>query len=412
MRCLFYCNMISIPDTVLAQNRTTLKIHQCPFLGNSFWQRNLNFGFPRCYFGQLMVARGEMNIEKLEGKEEEKPRFRWVKIGPDITEDQKRAISQISPKLSNRCKAFIKQIICFSPEKGSLLELLAAWVKSMKPARADWLLVLKEMSRLEHPLYLEVAQLALSEETFEAGIRDYTKIIHGYATRNQVQKAENVLLAMKSKGFTCDQVTLTALVHMYSKAGDLNMAGNTFEDMKLLGVALDKRSYGSMIMAYIRAGMLDEGESLLKEMEAEDKYAGREVYKALLRAYSTNGDSKGAQRVFNAIQLAGIIPDAKICALLLNAYVVAGKNTEACIAFENLKRSGIEPNDKCVALVLSVYEKENKLNRALEFLMELERDGFLVGKESSEIMARWFRRLGVLEEVELVLRDYALGMAK
>lgn len=148
--------MISIPDTVLAQNRTTLKIHQCPFLGNSFWQRNLNFGFPRCYFGQLMVARGEMNIEKLEGKEEEKPRFRWVKIGPDITEDQKRAISQISPKLSNRCKAFIKQIICFSPEKGSLLELLAAWVKSMKPARADWLLVLKEMSRLEHPLYVEV----------------------------------------------------------------------------------------------------------------------------------------------------------------------------------------------------------------------------------------------------------------
>lgn len=136
----------------------------------------------------------------------------------------------------------------------------------------------------------------------------------------------------------------------------------------------------------------------------------KEVYKALLRAYSMNGDSEGAQRVFVATQVAGIVPDAKWCALLINAYAMAGQGSEACIAFGNLRRSGLKPNDKCVALVLSVYERENKLNKALDFLVELERDGYILGKEASEMLAKWFQRLGVVEEVELVLRDYALNM--
>lgn len=409
---LFCCNTISFPDTVVSQKGMILKLPQCPVWGNPFWQRNLSYGFSSCHFQTLVFAKNELNTEKFESKEEGKSRFRWVRTALNITEDQKQAISELPPKMSNRCKAFIKQIICFTPETGNLSDLLAAWVKSMKPRRTDWLSVLKEMSRLEHPLYLEVAQLALCEETFEASVRDYTKIIHGYAKQNQVEEAEKLLLAMKERGFICDQVTLTALIHMYSKADKFEMAEITFEEMKLLGVQLDRRSYGSMIMAYIRAGMLDQGENLLKEMEAEDKYAGREVYKALLRGYSMNGDSKGAQRIFDAIQLAGIVPDARLCALLINAYAVAGQTSEACIAFKNLMISGLEPNDKCVSLVLTVYEKENKLNKALEFLIELEKDGIVLGKESSEILARWFRRLGVLEEVELVLRDYSLSTSK
>lgn len=93
---------------------------------------------------------------ELESKEEEKPRFKWVKVGPDISEYQKLAISELPPMMSNRCKAIMKQIICYEPENGSLSDLLAFWVRSMKPRRADWLRVLKELRLLEHPLYLKV----------------------------------------------------------------------------------------------------------------------------------------------------------------------------------------------------------------------------------------------------------------
>ncbi|XVF33484.1 hypothetical protein REPUB_Repub17cG0172400 [Reevesia pubescens] len=341
------------------------------------------------------------------GTNEEKGNFKWVEIGPDITEEQKQAIAKLPFKMTKRCKALMKQIICFCPERGTLACFLVAWVKIMRPKRADWLAVLKELKIMEHPLYFEVAELALLEESFEANIRDYTKIIHGYGKQNRLQEAENILVAMKRRGFICDQVTLTTMVHMYSKAGNLKLAEETFEDIKLLGQQLDKRSYGSMIMAYVRAGMPEQGEVLLREMDSQETYAGSEVYKALLRAYSMLGDAKGAQRVFDAIQLTGISPDARLCGLLINAYQVAGQSEKAHMAFENMRRAGLEPSDKCVALVLAAYERQNKLNKALDFLMDLERDGIVVGEEASGILAQWFKKLGVVEQVELVLREFA-----
>ncbi|OIT33241.1 PREDICTED: pentatricopeptide repeat-containing protein At1g01970 [Nicotiana attenuata] len=388
-------------------SNTIRRIHQYPLNGVFSLQKVTIFGYRELGFKPLLAV-SNVAVEKgsAENQANDKPRYKWVKIGSDITEEQKQAILKLPPKMTNRCKALMLQIICYSPEKGSVSLLLEAWVKSMKPERADWLEVLKELDRLNHPLYFEVAEVSLLEESFEANVRDYTKIIHGYAKQNRLREAESMLLAMKTRGFTCDQVVLTALVHMYSKAGKLKMAEDTFEEMRLLGVTLDKRSYGSMIMAYVRAGMLGEGEALLKEMEEQEIYAGREVYKAILRAYSMIGDSKGAQRVFDALQLAGIIPDATVCGLLMNAYVVAGQLSEACIAFENLRRAGIEPNDKCIALLLSAYETENNLSKALDVLMNLERDGVVLGREASEILARWFKKLGVVGEVELVLREF------
>ncbi|XP_058085922.1 pentatricopeptide repeat-containing protein At1g01970 [Magnolia sinica] len=348
-----------------------------------------------------------LNGEEKE-KEEERPKLRWMKIGPEITDTQKQAISQLPPKMTKRCKALAERVICFCPGDGAdLSQLLSTWVKIMKPRRADWLSVLRELKRLEIPLLLEVMEFALVEDSFEANVRDYTKIIDAYAKQNCLQDAENALAAMKSRGFTCDQVTLTVLLHMYSKAGDLTRAEETFAEMKLLGLPLDKRAYGSMIMAYIRAGMAGRGESLIREMEAQDIYAGKEVYKALLRAYSTAGDTGGAERVFDAIQFAGIAPDVKLCALLMNAYRVVGQSHKARSVLENLRRVGLQPSDKCMAVMLGAYEDEGSLNKALSLLIDLEKNGFLIGEEASQILAKWFRRLGIVDEVELVLREYA-----
>ncbi|KAL3636011.1 hypothetical protein CASFOL_020558 [Castilleja foliolosa] len=66
------------------------------------------------------------------------------------------AISQISSKMPNKCKALMRQIVCFSTENWTVDSLLAAWVKSTNPQRADWLSILKELERLNHNLYFEV----------------------------------------------------------------------------------------------------------------------------------------------------------------------------------------------------------------------------------------------------------------
>ncbi|PON42179.1 Tetratricopeptide-like helical domain containing protein [Trema orientale] len=385
------------------------RFHQSMY--KSFLAVPINFCSQKLHFRRALVISSAEETASMAETEDGETRFKWVEVGPDLTEAQKEAISQLSPKMTKRRRALMKQLICFSPHKATLSELLVAWVRIMKPRRADWLAVLKQLKAMDHPLYLEVAELALLEESFEANIRDYTKIIHSYGKQNRLKDAEKTLVAMKSRGFFCDQVTLTTFIHMYSKAGKLELAEETFEELKLLGEPLDKRSYGSMIMAYIRAGMPDQGEVLLREMDAQEIYAGREVYKALLREYSMKGDAEGAQRVFDAIQLAVISPDAKLCGLLINAYGISGQSQKALVAFENMRRAGIEPSDKCIALVLSAYEKENKLQKGLEFLIDLENDGIIIGKEASETLVGWFRKLGVVKEVDLVLREYALKEA-
>ncbi|KAI6668282.1 hypothetical protein NL676_019396 [Syzygium grande] len=350
---------------------------------------------------------GGENVARTENLEEGRPSFKWVEVGPHATEEQRMAISNLPFKMTKRCKALMRQIIYFDSQRASLSDVLAAWVRIMKPSRADWLAVLKELKKLNHPVHLEVAELALLEESFEANVRDYTKLIHWYGKKDQLQDAEKALLAMKQRGFICDQVTLTAMVDMYSKAGHFELANKTFEEIKLLGLPLDKRSCGSMVMAYIRAGMPEQGEILLREMDELEIFAGSEVYKALLRTYSMIGNTDGAQRVFDAIQFAGIIPDVRLCGLLINAYATTGQSDKAHVAFENMRKAGIEPSDKCVALVLHAYERENKIKKALDFLIHLERDGIVIGKEASERLAGWLCRLGVVKQVELVLREYA-----
>jgi hypothetical protein len=87
----------------------------------------------------------------------EAPRFRWNAFGSDLTESQKQAVRALSPKLPNRCKALMTRVACLSPGDGNLGAMLAYWVKAMKPKRADWLLVLKELKAMDSPLLAEVS---------------------------------------------------------------------------------------------------------------------------------------------------------------------------------------------------------------------------------------------------------------
>ena len=355
------------------------------------------------------LAIGEV-VEKEDA--EQSRSFNWADVGLNLTEEQDEAITRIPIKMSKRCQALMRQIICFSPEKGSFCDLLGAWLRRMNPIRADWLSILKELKNLDSPFYIKVAEFSLLQDSFEANARDYTKIIHYYGKLNQVEDAERTLLSMKNRGFLIDQVTLTAMVQLYSKAGCHKLAEETFNEIKLLGEPLDYRSYGSMIMAYIRAGVPEKGESLLREMDSQEICAGREVYKALLRDYSMGGDAEGAKRVFDAVQIAGITPDVKLCGLLINAYSVSGQSQNARLAFENMRKAGIKATDKCVALVLAAYEKEEKLNEELGFLVELEKDSIMLGKEASAVLAQWFKKLGVVEEVELLLREFSSSQSQ
>lgn len=84
-------------------------------------------------------------------------RYKWKRIGLNTTEAQKQAIYGLPAKMTNRCQAVLKQIFCFSGDEAfSLSDLLAEWIRVMKPRRADWLAILKHLKTINHPLYIQV----------------------------------------------------------------------------------------------------------------------------------------------------------------------------------------------------------------------------------------------------------------
>lgn len=155
-------SMVSYPIPANTPINETGKTHVHQFVGNSFlWLLPVNFGSRKLQFRRALVTNNVEGTAMAE-IEEEKPKFKWVELGRHITEVQKQAISKLSPKMTKRCKALMRQLICFSPDKTSLSELLAAWARLMRPSRADWLAVVKELKIMDHPLYLQVFLFSLN----------------------------------------------------------------------------------------------------------------------------------------------------------------------------------------------------------------------------------------------------------
>jgi hypothetical protein len=111
-----------------------------------------------------MPAAGGHEVEQTLSAENEQteggeaPRFRWNAFGSDLSESENQVIRGLSPKLPNRCKALMTRLVCLSPGDENLGAMLAFWVKAMKPKRADWLLVLKELKAMDSPLLTEVSE--------------------------------------------------------------------------------------------------------------------------------------------------------------------------------------------------------------------------------------------------------------
>lgn len=155
----YFAPKISMTHTPIytSNHKTAISLHN-PSRKNPFCSNHSNFGCRKLHPYRLpvfcLVNGGGVSDNGV--REMERPIIKCVKPILNLSEEQKRAISQLPPKMTNRSKDLMKQIICFSAGNRSVHRMLAAWVKNTRPPRADWLAVLKELERLDHPLYFEV----------------------------------------------------------------------------------------------------------------------------------------------------------------------------------------------------------------------------------------------------------------
>jgi pentatricopeptide repeat protein len=262
-------------------------------------------------------------------------------------------------------------------------------------------------------LNLQVVEILLAQESFEANIRDYSKLIDLHAKANHVESAERVLGKMKEKGIAPDVITSIVLVHMYSKAGNLEQAKEAFEFIRREGFKPDLKLISSMINCYINHGEPEQAENLIKFMRGTrvNVKPTREIYTDIVRAYAQRGMMTCAQRVLNMMAHDEIKPTEELYAICIEAYGRIGDPTQACAMFEQIRiRLRQEPGDSSIAGVVTAHMKKNQLDEALQWLLSLEKDGLELGVKTNLMLLDWLSMLQLVPEAEqLVQKIKKLG---
>ncbi|KAL5558026.1 hypothetical protein UlMin_034237 [Ulmus minor] len=327
---------------------------------------------------------------------------KWAEVADKVHEAGEMIWPQEPKPITGKCKLVTEKILSLN-EKDNPSPLLVEWVEHLQPSRIDWMNLLDRLKGKNSALYFKVAELVLNEKSFQTDIRDYSKLIDAHAKENCLEDAERILKKMNENGLQPDIITATVLVHMYSKVGNLNRAKEAFESLKIHGFLPDSKVYNSMIMAYVNAGQPKSGESLMREMEARDIKPSKEIYMALLRSFSQLGDVGGSGRIATTMQFAGIQASFESSKLLVEAYGKAGDPDQARSNFDYMIKLGQMPDDECTASMIAAYEKKNMLDKALNLLLQLQKDGFQAGVATYTVFVDWLVKLQLFDEAEHLL---------
>ncbi|KAI3952930.1 hypothetical protein MKX01_028622 [Papaver californicum] len=327
---------------------------------------------------------------------------KWAEAADRYHEAEKLMFDEEPKEITGKCKLVNEKILSLNVEDDPS-SLLVEWVELLQPRRVDWLTLIEKLKERNSGLYLKMAELILNEESFQANIRDYSKLIDTHYKDSRLEDAERVLKKMTDKGIEPDILTSIILVHMYSKINNLERAQEAFDSLTTQGFQPDTKVYNSLVMAYINGGQPNLAENLIKDMETRDIKPTRDMLMALLRSFSERGEPVRAQSTATSMILAGYQQDLEYYTSLVGVYGRSDPE-HAREVFNKMIKAGIRPDDKCTANMMAAYEKKNCLDKALNLLLELEKDGFEPGFETYSVLVDWLAHLQLVDECEELLR--------
>ncbi|KAI5392933.1 pentatricopeptide repeat-containing protein At5g04810, chloroplastic [Lathyrus oleraceus] len=354
----------------------------------------------------LPKRKGKMRF-KIYGLDLSDPK--WERVADRIHEAGEVLWPKEAKPITGKCKQVTEKILSLKEDgDDNLLTLMAEWVELLQPARVDWINLLDRLKNQNSPFYFKVAEMVLTEDSFQTNISDYSRLIDMYAKENRIDDTERMLKKMNENGIQQDASIASVLVHMYSKIGNLERAEEAFKVLNDLGFQPDTKVYNSMIMAYINAGEPTKGETLMRQMDTRDIKPTKEIYMSLLRYYSQRGDFDRASRTSTSLQFAGHQQTMETCTLLIEAAAVSGDLDKVSSNFDHMVQLGHKPDDRCTAAMIRAYKKTNLLDKALDLLLTLEKDGFEPGVATYSVLIDWLAKMQLVDEAEQILNKIAL----
>ncbi|GAB4827280.1 hypothetical protein Ancab_034169 [Ancistrocladus abbreviatus] len=120
---------------------------------------------------------------------------KWVEVAGKVNDAEEMIWPQEAKPITGKCKLVTAKILSLK-EEDDPTPLLTEWMELLQPSRVDWNNFLDNLKEQNNGIYTKVAEHVLSEPSFEANIRDFSKIIDLHAQENRMEDAERVIEKM------------------------------------------------------------------------------------------------------------------------------------------------------------------------------------------------------------------------
>lgn len=263
-------------------------------------------------------------------------------------------------------------MLCYA-DNGSLARAQAIWDEILNSSHLPNIQLISELidaygnmgcfdevTRIVHQL--SPRDLELSREVWKLAISCFGK-------RGQLERMENMLKEMVSKGYLVNSDIGNAFITYYSTFGSLTEMETAYGRVRRSRILIEEEAIRAMSLAYIKGKKFFKLGEFLRGVGLGRKNVGNLLWNLLLLSYAVNFKMKSLQREFLGMLDAGFRPDLCTFNIRLLAYSKMSLFWDLHLSLEHMSYENVIPDLVTYGCVVDAY-LDKKLARNLDFALD------------------------------------------
>ncbi|PSR85226.1 Pentatricopeptide repeat-containing protein [Actinidia chinensis var. chinensis] len=196
----------------------------------------------------------------------------------------------------------------------------------------------------------------------------YAVALSCFGKRGQLERMEDTLREMISKGFVVDSVTGNAFLIYYSIFGSLTEMETAYGRLKRCRILIEKEGIRAMSFAYIKRKKFYRLGEFLRDVGLGRRNAGNLLWNLLLLSYAANFKMKSLQREFLRMVESGFNPDLTTFNIRALAFSKMSLFWDLHLSIEHMKHEKVVPDLVTYGCIVDAY-LDKRLGMNLDFAL-------------------------------------------
>ncbi|KAH0648666.1 pentatricopeptide repeat-containing protein At4g02820, mitochondrial-like [Solanum tuberosum] len=187
-----------------------------------------------------------------------------------------------------------------------------------------------------------------------------------FASQNNVEAAEKMLLELKKAKLDPDWITFSTLTNIYIKSSLQDKANSTLQEMEKKISRKARTAYVSLISLHTNLQNKDEVFRIWKEMKSIFRKVNDTEYSCIISLLLKLDEFGEAMNLYTEWEAVSVTKDTRIANLILAAYINKNEMEKAVNFHNKMMQKGISPSCTTWELLTRGYLKQKEMDKVLE----------------------------------------------